>query len=124
MSAPREFEGKAAGSLKNEILRYLMVVKWIMPDFGPTWKWIRDLVEGGQAQTFLVARVDGSDDRHYVLKRLKNVKRRERFDREIQACLTLDHPNVVRIIDYGSDPKDRPFLVTEYCAGGSLVLLC
>jgi serine/threonine protein kinase len=91
-----------------------------VPDFGPTWKWIRDLAEGGQAQTFLVARADGSDDLQYVLKRLKNLKRRERFDREIHACLTLDHPNVVRIIDHGTDAKDRPFLVTEYCAGGSL----
>jgi serine/threonine protein kinase len=92
-----------------------------MPDFGPNWKWIRDLHERGQAHTFIVVRADGSDSREYVLKRLKNVTRRERFDREIRACLVLDHPNVVRIVDFGTDTKARPYLVTEYCGGGALI---
>src|SRR5438876_7823212 len=91
-----------------------------MPDFGPRWKWIRDLREGGQGQTFVVRRADGADDLEYVLKRLKNPNRINRFEREVNACMRLEHPNVLRIIDYGADPKGRRYLVTEYCPGGSL----
>ncbi len=91
-----------------------------MPDFGPNWKWARDLREGGQAHTFVVKRVADSDGREYVLKRLKNLKRVQRFEREIEACIGLDHPNVLRLIDYDNDPDGKPFLVTEYCEGGSL----
>ena len=57
-----------------------------MPDFGEKWTWVRDLAEGGQAHTFLVKRKDGSEDTLYVLKRLKNLNRIERFRREIEAC--------------------------------------
>src|SRR5271165_2915337 len=34
--------------------------------------------------------------------------------------MRLENPNVLRIIDHGADPKGRPYLVTEYCPGGSL----
>jgi len=92
-----------------------------MPDFGPHWTWVHNLGEGGQGWTFIVKRVDGADDREYVLKRLKNLKRIDRFEREIEACKRLEHPNILRIIDADADPKGRPFLVTEYCPRGSLV---
>jgi serine/threonine protein kinase len=91
-----------------------------MPDFGPRWKWVRDLREGGQGQTFVVKRADGADDLEYVLKRLKNPDRIDRFEREIEACKRLEHPNILRIVDADADPKGRPFLVTEYCPRGSL----
>jgi serine/threonine protein kinase len=91
-----------------------------MGDFPPEWEWIRDLHEGGQAHTFVVRRADGSDSKQYVLKRLKNPKREDYFEREIQACETLDHSNVVRVLRHGHTPKGKPFLITEYCSGGSL----
>lgn len=91
-----------------------------MPDFGPNWAWVRDLGEGGQSHTFIVKRADRSDDREYVLKRLKNPKRLDRFEREIEAYEAFDHPNVLRIVAHGADPKGRRFLVTEFCSGGSL----
>jgi serine/threonine protein kinase len=91
-----------------------------MSDFGAKWKLVRPLAEGGQAHTFVVKRTDGADDLEYVLKRLKNPKRIDRFEREIEACMRLDHPNVLRIIDHGADSKERPYLVTEYCPRGSL----
>src|SRR2546427_1819198 len=91
-----------------------------MPDFAPDWDWIKDLSEGGQAHTFLVKKKGRADEHRYVLKRLKNLKRSDRFEREISVCQKLSHPNVLRIIAHGTDPKGRPFLVTEYCAGGAL----
>jgi serine/threonine protein kinase len=91
-----------------------------MPDFGPNWRWVSDLSEGGQSHVFLVARTDDPDGERYALKRLKNPKRLDRFNREIEACQRLEHPNVIRIIAHEADPNGRPFIVTEYCAGGAL----
>jgi serine/threonine protein kinase len=93
-----------------------------MADFGPRWENIDMLREGGQAHTYKVRDKNEQDGRIYVLKRLKNPKRTERFNREIEACLQLDHPNVLKIIDHGILPgKDaRPFFVTEFCELGNL----
>ncbi len=90
-----------------------------MPDFGPNWKYVRDLAEGGQAHTFLVVSTTDPTETQYVLKRLKNLERRERFGREVRACMALNHPNILRINAYG-EAKGKPFLVSEYCSGGSL----
>ncbi|TKC95196.1 serine/threonine-protein kinase [Polyangium fumosum] len=42
-----------------------------------------------------------------------------RFYREARAATLLDHPNVVRVIDYGED-EGLPFLVMEYLVGVTL----
>ena len=93
-----------------------------MPDFGSRWEWIEDFREGGQAHTFKVKDRNASDEKIYILKRLKNPKRGNRFDREIQACRSLDHPNVMKIEDSGVLPgkEARAFFVSEYCDRGSL----
>jgi serine/threonine protein kinase len=89
-------------------------------DFPPQWSLVRDLSEGGQGHTFVVKRSDGSDHREYVLKRLKNPKREDYFEREIQAYETLDHANVLKVLEHGKTPKGKPYLISEYCSGGSL----
>jgi serine/threonine protein kinase len=90
-----------------------------MANFGP-WNVVRVLGEGGQAHTYVVQRKDDPDQREYVLKRLKNLNRVERFEREIAVCSRFRHPNVLSVIEHGADAKGKPFLVTEYCSGGSL----
>jgi serine/threonine protein kinase len=89
-------------------------------DFGPNWQWVRNLDEGGQGHIFVVKCTDGADDSEYVLKQLKNLKRKDRFEREVEACKQLNHPNILSIVDADADPKGRPFLVAEYCPRGSL----
>jgi serine/threonine protein kinase len=88
--------------------------------FPPEWTLVRDLPEGGQAHTFVVQRSDRSDLKEYVLKRLKNPNREDYFEREVHACTTLDHPSVLKVLEHGRTPKGKPFLITEYCPGGSL----
>lgn len=83
------------------------------------WETIKSLGEGGQAHTFLVKDKKGSGDQSYVLKRLKNIKRIGRFKQEIEAIRTLSHENIVQLIDFDLD-ADKPYLVMEYCTGGSL----
>ncbi len=83
----------------------------------------RPLGEGGQAQTWLVRDLHGDPSARYALKRLKNVTRVERFEQEIEAVKTLNHPNVLSLVDYSlriEGKRDKPFMVTEFCAGGSL----
>jgi hypothetical protein len=49
------------------------------------WEIVRSLSEGGQAHTFLVKNFEDSrDNALYVLKRLKNRERLDRFKREIE----------------------------------------
>jgi serine/threonine protein kinase len=68
--------------------------------FGDRWEIQEPLREGGQAHTFRV--IDRTGDRHtsYVLKRLKNVRRLERFRTEVETLKSIDHPNVIKLIDW------------------------
>ncbi|HEV7902512.1 MAG TPA: serine/threonine-protein kinase [Pyrinomonadaceae bacterium] len=87
--------------------------------YGDRWEIIRSLAEGGQAHTFLVRDLKGDGEIHYVIKRLKNINRLERFKREIEAIRNLSHENIVRLIDFDLEAKE-PYLVSEFCSGGSL----
>ena len=44
----------------------------------------------------------------------------DRFRREARAAGRLNHPHVVTVHDYGVTDDEHPFLVMEYCEGGSL----
>jgi Protein kinase domain len=83
------------------------------------WVITRDLKEGGQGWAYLVAEEGREDQGERVLKRLKNIKRIDRFRREIHAGDRLSHPNIVRVIESSPD-TDPAYLVTEYCSGGVL----
>jgi hypothetical protein len=43
----------------------------------------------------------------------------ERFHREAEALGVIDHPNIVRVLDYGAG-ADGPFIVMELVGGGTL----
>ena len=43
----------------------------------------------------------------------------KRFEQEFRAASRLDHPNIVRALDYG-DTGDAPYLVMEFVDGESL----
>lgn len=83
----------------------------------PGWKIIRSLPEGGQGWTYVVQRKGASDPRRYVLKRLKNRKRVERFRNEIEALKKLSHSGILRIIE---SFEDELVYVAEYCEKGDL----
>jgi hypothetical protein len=87
------------------------------------WKIIKSLPEGGQAHVFLVEDVRQEFKGNWVLKRLKNIDdptRRARFQRETKVIQSINHPNVLKVID--SDlTGHRPYFVTEYCEQGSLL---
>ncbi|MBM4064228.1 MAG: serine/threonine protein kinase [Planctomycetes bacterium] len=87
--------------------------------YGDRWEVIRPLSEGGQAHTFVVKDNKDGGKTQCVLKRLKNINRIDRFKREIEAVRNISHENIVQLVDFDID-TEKPYLVTEYCSGGSL----
>ena len=87
--------------------------------YGGRWEVQKPLVEGGQSFTYLVRDTKGAAETSYVLKRLKNLDRIERFKQEIEATRNLSHENIVRLHDFELEGKNL-YLVTEYCEFGRL----
>jgi serine/threonine protein kinase len=69
--------------------------------------------------------VIGEDNNKYALKELKNfnITNKERFETEIKILSQLNHPNIVKIIQWnigGDPPNFYPYYIMEYLSGGSL----
>ena len=47
-----------------------------------------------------------------------------RFEAERQALALMDHPNVTRVLDAGTDSSGRPYFVMEYIQGVTLTDYC
>ncbi len=82
-----------------------------------SWKRVGDpLGIGGQGNVHPVVRKDDPEGPTFALKKLNKTnseKARDRFQREIEAVKTLDHPNIIRIIDYSSADADFQYYVME-----------
>jgi serine/threonine protein kinase len=89
-----------------------------MKVYGNRWRILDKIDQGGQAEIFLVQdEVHGGG--HFVLKRLINQKRVERFRNEIEAGVRLKHPNIAEVIDHDLH-GERAYLVMPYYTRGSL----
>jgi CheY-like chemotaxis protein len=84
---------------------------------------VRRLADGEVAAVYLVR--EQSSDRRMVLKVLRELPDEsgeailDRFLQEYELIARLDHPNVVRIFDFGV-ADDHAYIAMEYCGGGSL----
>ncbi len=83
---------------------------------------LNTLATGGTA--VLYKAIQTSLDRHVVVKRLhshliSDPNFTKRFEIEAKAAASLDHENIVRIIDFGSS-HDNYYIVMEYIDGLSL----
>jgi len=118
---------EAADTLTHEVKRKETRVSTPSPSKTPSllygrWKRSGSLPEGGQAYVFVVEDSTGEFSGRLALKRLKNIddpERRRRFENEVAAVRSIDHPNVLKV-KYSDLEAERPYFVAEYCEGGSL----
>jgi hypothetical protein len=78
---------------------------------------------GGMADVFRAH--DRTLDRYVALKVMrpafaKEAEFVERFHREAEAMSAIEHPNIVRVLDYGAS-ADGPYIVMELVRGGTLL---
>ncbi len=83
------------------------------------------LGHGGQGEVFPVIDLTGRIVGHCALKRVLNPARRQRFLNEIRAIKSLEHPNVIKLIDHSALDDDagtdeKQFLVMPVALGGDL----
>jgi hypothetical protein len=81
---------------------------------GP-YRMVRPLARGGNAEVFVVE--DPHSGEHLALKLLMaGGTARQRFDREYEAMIRLNHPNIVRVYAYGLH-EDMPWMTMELLGG-------
>ena len=89
------------------------------------WAMIDKLGEGGMAAVYRALPWDTMDPTETVAVKVISRALAEdkqfdaRFEREANVCRTLDHPNIVRLVDWGRH-EGRFYLVLEYVDGCTL----
>ncbi len=83
---------------------------------------VERLGEGGMAHVYKA--YDTRLERYVAFKMIlpeqqQNELFLKRFEREAKALAKLNHPNIVRVLDYG-EQDGIPYLIMEYIPGGSL----
>ena len=81
---------------------------------------VRLLGRGGYADTYLAEHVHLRTSGAVKLLSLElSQENRERFYQESRTIANLNHPNIIRMLDFGS-VADVPYLVMDYAARGTL----
>ena len=78
------------------------------------------LGSGRQGNVHLVVRKEEPEGPRFALKKLNKTdseKARQRFQREIEAVKSLDHPNIIRVIDHSKKDDEFQYYVMEYHEG-------
>lgn len=93
--------------------------------YGGRWRLLESLGEGGQGDVFRVEDANCEWPDQYALKRVRSPRRYKRFRHEVEAIKTLDHPNVIKLIDHSAlddqgTAADRQFLIMPIAKGGDL----
>jgi len=84
------------------------------------WKSVRPLGSGGQGQVHLVTKHENGSNTKYALKILRkrgSPKARQRFRREIAAIRRVDHPTVVKVLEFAEEHDDFQYYVMKYHEG-------
>jgi serine/threonine-protein kinase len=92
---------------------------------GP-WQLIRELGHGGMGSVYLATRADDLYAKQVALKLLRFdvADLRARFANERRILATLEHPNVARLLDAGTDASGAPYVAMEYVEGEPITRWC
>jgi len=92
------------------------------------WRVLQEIGRGGMGAVYLATRDDDQFQKRVAIKVVKRGmdtgELLSRFRRERQILANLDHPYIARLIDGGSTPEGRPFLVMEYVEGRPIDVYC
>jgi serine/threonine protein kinase/tetratricopeptide (TPR) repeat protein len=92
------------------------------------WRILREIGRGGMGVVYLATRDDEQFEKRVAIKVVKRgmdtAELLSRFRRERQILANLDHPYIARLMDGGSTPDGRPFLVMEYVEGRPIDIYC
>jgi serine/threonine protein kinase len=95
--------------------------------FGP-YELREKIGEGGMGAVYTAQRVDGEFHRTVAIKlvgaQLEGEFALRRFRLERQILADLSHPNITMLLDGGTTPEGRPYLVMEYIEGTPLPDYC
>lgn len=81
------------------------------------WENVELVKECGQSHVFKVRHADSGI--LAALKRLKNIGRIQRFEKEVDAAKELHHPHIAALVDFDLNGKE-PYAVYEWVDGGSI----
>lgn len=111
-----------------------VAAQWLTQAPGPTagdvlghWRLDSELGAGGMGRVWLCERVDGHFRQRAALKVMEGRPSPEALTamaRERQILADLAHPHIARLLDGGSGPDGRPYLVMEYVDGWPLDRYC
>jgi serine/threonine protein kinase len=83
---------------------------------------------GGMGRVYRAVRADAQFDKSVALKRIQagfdTRQIVERFRTERQILARLEHPNIARLLDGGTDKDSLPYLVMEYVVGQQPLVYC
>lgn len=88
---------------------------------GP-WRVVREIGRGGMGRVVLAERDDESFEQKVAIKLVESAAPGlvRRFHRERRILASLDHPGIARLLDGGTLPDGRPYLVMDYVEGQPL----
>ncbi|MBK8067076.1 MAG: serine/threonine protein kinase [Rhodanobacteraceae bacterium] len=99
-----------------------------LPERIGAWRVLERLGAGGMGEVYRVERSDGGYRQQAALKLTAlgwaGPEAIARFHAERAFLARLEHPNVARIIDGGTAPDGRPWVVMEYVAGEPIDRWC
>ena len=119
-----ESEAPASALLNTSVMRPLAAQ--LMPDLmvgrrAGAYQLVRRIGTGGMAAVYLAVRADDQYQKQVAVKVVRPQSASEellnRFRNERQTLASLDHPNIVKLLDGGNTDEGLPFLVMDYVEG-------
>lgn len=99
--------------------------RWLDNELSPgdrlgAWTLEHEMGRGGMGRVFAARRSDGHYEQRAAIKVLLGYTgpdAQQRLKRERQILASLEHPNIARLLDGGTTPAGRPYLVMEFAEG-------
>jgi len=111
------------GPLLNEVSEDPLAGRSLGP-----YRLLRRIGYGGMGSVYLAVREDDQFHRRVAIKAVKpefvSKQTMRRFQNERQTLAALDHPNIVKLLDWGATEDGIPYLVMDYVEGERIDQFC